>query len=348
MQGPKTDITIGVDAHLDTHVAVALDSEGRLLSTTSIPTTGDGYSQFVSWAAQLGDITQVGIEGTATFGAGLARHLAGLGVHVIDVDQPDRRLRRTRGKTDAIDAEIAARAVLNGSQRTIAKSANGDVESLRTLRIARRSALKARTQAANQIRSLLVTAPEELRSGLRSLSLDRLITSASAWRHVAPQTTTAATKLALRALARRYQALTAEITDLDRDIRVLTARVAPELLALRGVGPDTAAALLIAAGDNPERLRSESSFAHLCGVAPLPVSSGKKRRHRLNRGGNRDANRALYTIVLGRMRLDERTRAYVARRTAEGLSKRDIMRCLKRYVVRDVFRVLRGASSPLA
>src|SRR2546428_9519136 len=157
MQGPRTDITIGVDAHLDTHVAVALDSEGRLLSTTSIPTTGDGYSQFVSWAAQLGDITQVGIEGTATFGAGLARHLAGLGVQVIDVDRPDRRLRRRRGKTDAIDAEIAARAVLNGSQRTIAKSANGDVESLRTLRIARRSALKARTQAANQIRSLLVT-----------------------------------------------------------------------------------------------------------------------------------------------------------------------------------------------
>lgn len=333
-------ITLGVDTHLDLNVAAALDEQGRLLGTKSVATTAAGHRELLTWAKSLGKISRVGVEGTGTFGAGLARYLATIGVAVVDVDRPDRRARRTRGKTDTVDAEIAARAVLAGTQRTTPKAATGRVESLRMLRMTRRSALKARTQAVNQIKALVVTAPDELRHQVEGLSLARFVDVASRWRPGDVSRPAAAAKMALRSLARRCHELTVEEEALNLEIARIVALTAPGLLALQNVGPDTAAALLVAAGDNPHRLRSESSFAHLCGVAPLAVSSGKSHRHRLNRGGNRDANSALYTIAFGRLYRDERTRAYVARRTAQGLSKREIMRCLKRFIAREVYRAL--------
>jgi transposase len=211
---------------------------------------------------------------------------------------------------------------------------------IRTLRLVRRSAMKARTQAANQLRAVLVTAPQALRDRLRPLSLPQLVDAATRCRPGQITGIEAASKLALKSLATRYQQLTAEITALDTEIEQLAHQAAPQLMAIKGVGADTAGALLAAAGDNPERLHSESAFAHLCGVAPIPASSGKTNRHRLNRGGNRDANRALYVLALGRLSYDERTRAYAARRAAEGKTKREIIRCIKRYLARDVFRAL--------
>ena len=223
------------------------------------------------------------------------------------------------------------------------------VEMVRALRVVRRSAVKARTRAANQLRALLVTAPEELRAKLRELSATKLVATASRFR---PGTLiddlAAATKLAMRSVARRHRQLSEEIAELDKQLARLVAEAAPALGSLRGVGTDTAAALLIAAGDNPERLKSEAAFAQLCGVAPIQASSGRIRRHRLNRGGNRDANRALYVIALGRMSWDERTREYVAKRTAEGKSKRDVIRCLKRFIAREIYRILTAPTTTLS
>jgi len=259
---------------------------------------------------------------------------------VLEADRPNRQTRRVRGKSDPVDAEIAARALLAGTLRTVPKTADGRVESLRLLRAARQGALKARTQAVNQLHGLLVTAPEPIRQQLRGLGIDAIMTRVCRWHRGDPADPASAAKLAIRAIARRYRALTGEITALDADIAKLARQAAPALLALPGVGPDTAATLLIAAGDNPERLRSEATFANLCGVAPIPASSGKTNRHRLNRGGNRDANRALFVVALTRMGHDQRTRDDVARRTAEGCSKREILRCLKRYIAREVYQHL--------
>jgi len=248
---------------------------------------------------------------------------------VLEVARPNRQLRRHAGKSDPVDAEAAARAVQAGVALGRPKTTDGQVEMLRAVRVVRSSAVKARTQAANQLHALVITAPDPLRSELRGLGLARLVARAAKFRPgPCPQTPTAATKLALRSIAVRYQQLSAEIAELDRQLQRLVAAAALGLLALKGVGPDIAAALLLAAGDNPQRLRSEAAFARLCGVAPLPASSGKTSRHRLSRGGNRDANRALYMLTISRLRWDPRTRAYVARRTAEGKSKREIIRCL--------------------
>jgi transposase len=196
--------------------------------------------------------------------------------------------------------------------------------------------MKARTQAANQLRAVLVTAPQALRDRLRPLSLPQLVEAAARCRPGPVTGLESASKLALKSLATRYQQLTNEIKALDAEIEQLAHQAAPQLMAVKGVGADTAGALLAAAGDNPERLRSESAFAHLCGVAPIPASSGKTNRRRLNRGGNRDANRALYVLALGRLSYDERTRAYAARRTAEGKTKREIICCIKRYLAREI------------
>jgi transposase len=349
MAGPDHQgIIVGVDTHLDIHVAVAIDTSGRTLGTTSVPSDTGGYVKLLRWAQEIGSLDRFGIEGTGTYGSGLAKYLAQHGVTVIEVDRPDRSARRCKGKTDAVDAEIAARKVLSGALQTRPKGGDGPVECLRLLRVARRSALKARTQAANQLRCLVVTSPDRIRAEVRHLSVARLVAVACAWRPGRPSDPDAASKVALRFVARRYRALTAEIEELDHEIRTLVeiaALAALALLALPNVGPETAAAFLIAAGDNPQRLKSDSSFAHLCGVAPRQASSGKTHRHRLDRGGDRAANSALYTITLGLMYRDERTAAYVARRTTEGLSKREIIRCLKRFVAREVFRTLVSCSA---
>jgi transposase len=334
-------IILGVDTHADQHVVAALDQHGRLLGTRAIPSTPAGYGALLAWATAHGAIERVGLEGTGSYGAGLARWLRSRGVAVVEVNRPDRRARRQHGKSDAVDAEAAARAVQAGTATGKPKAGDGHVEAVRALRIARRSAIKARTQAANQLHALVVTAPDAVRARLRALTVAALVDTASTFRSVArPRTAEAGTKLALRSIARRYQALTTEIADLDQQLDTLVQEAAPALMTIKGVGTDIAGTLLVAAGDNPERLRSEAAFAHLCGVAPVSASSGKTHRHRLSRGGNRDANRALYLLAIGRLGWDERTRAYADRRTREGKSKAEIIRCLKRYIVREVYRAL--------
>jgi len=219
------------------------------------------------------------------------------------------------------------------------------MEMLRALRVARRSAMKARTQAANQLHSLVTTAPDGLRLNLRGLAVAHLVEACAALRPGELSSPTAATKLALRELGRRYQALTAEIDRLDTEIAKLTRKAAAALLERRGVGPGVASALLVAAGDNPDRLRSAAAFSMLCGSSPIEASSGKTTRHRLNRGGDRQANNALWVIVMSRMSCEQRTIDYVERRTKQGKSKKEIIRCLKRYLAREVYRDVLAAAT---
>jgi transposase len=266
-----------------------------------------------------------------------------VGIEVREVERPKRRNRRRNGKSDLIDAEAAVRAVLAGEAAGEPKSADGRVEMMRTLRSARRSAVKTRSQAANQLQGFVVTAPEELRQRLRELTTKKLVSVAARMRPGQDlDDVETATKFALRSVARRYQALSQEIAELDARLDRLVAEAAPELISLPAIGTDHAATLLLSVGDDPERLSSEASFASLCGVSPVEASSGKVVRHRLNRGGNR----ALHLICVVRMRVDERTRRYAARRASEGKSKKEIIRCLKRYVAREVYRVLVSSVSP--
>ena len=330
----------GVDTHKDTHTAAVVDSAGRLLGTEAFPANTKGYGYLLSWLKQFGALLRVGVEGTSSYGAGLTRFLAQAGVSVVEVNRPNRQTRRRYGKSDPVDAEAAARAAQTGQELGAPKSQDGRVEIIRMLRLQRRSAIKARSQAANQIHAVISTAPEELRAELRDLSLKAVVSRARRFRSVPPTTLPAATKYALAGLAQRWFHLAEEIKHLDAELDALVEAVAPAMLQLRGIGTGTAGALLVAAGDNPERLAHEASFAALCGVTPVDASSGRQHRHRLNRGGNREANNALWVIALVRVRCDPRTRAYVARRTAEGLSKREIIRCLKRYIAREVFKCL--------
>jgi len=337
----EVQLTVGVDTHADVHVAAALDHLGRLLATHSVPTTPEGYRDLVAWAGSLGTPERFGIEGTGSYGAGLARWLRGQGFEVVEVERPKRHDRRGRGKSDVIDAEAAARAVQAGTATAQPKAGDGPIEMLRALQATRRSALKARTQAANQLHALVVTAPDTLRTRLRQLSRTQLVETAAAFRPRLPLTTpTTATQLALKSLAIRHQQLSAEVKALEAQLELLVAQAAPDLVAVKGIATDIATTLLATAGDNPDRLRSESAFAHLCGVAPIPASSGKTNRHRLNRGGDRDANRVLHLLAVGRMGWDPATRAYVKRRTTEGLSKKEILRCLKRYLARELYPLL--------
>jgi transposase len=333
-------VTVGVDTHADQHVGAALDELGRFLGTRAVPSTAAGHSALLAWAGGLGTVERIGIEGTGSYGAGLSRWLRARGVAVVEVERPKRAAHRGRGKSDPVDAEAAARAVLAGTATAQPKAGTGAVERIRTLHATRRAAMKARTQAANQLHALVVTAPDDLRAALRRLGVARLVATAAAFRPGAPRTPAAATKIALKSTAVRYRQLTAEIDALDAHLAHLVAEAAPDLVGVKGVGTDTAATLLVTAGDNPERLRSEGSFAHRCGVAPIPASSGKTVRHRLNRGGDRQANRVLHLLAVRRLRWDPATVAYAARRTAEGRSKSEILRCLKRYLVRQLYPLL--------
>jgi transposase len=278
---PPPRVTVGVDTHKDLHVAAAHDQLGRRLATTQVPASGAGYAELLAWARALGEVEAWGVEGTGSYGAGLARFLAAHGQHVVEVNRPDRAARRRHGKSDAVDADAAARAVLAGEATGTPKAQDGVVEMLRALRAARATAIKARTQAVNALKGLLVTAPAELREQLAGLPTARLVGAAAALEPGRLATPTAAVMLALRGLAGRYQHLDAEVAGLTEQLDALTARHAPGLRGLHGVGPDCAAALLVAAGDNPRRLHSEAAFAALCGTSPVEASSGKTRRHRL-------------------------------------------------------------------
>jgi len=340
-----TTVIGGVDCHQQTHHAVALDAHGHRLGDQAFAATRHGYAQLLSWLQHFGRLDRVGVESTASYGAGLTRYLLGAGITVIEVNQPHRQLRARRGKTDAIDAEGAARKVIAGEATALPKDTTGSVEAIRQLRLVRASAIKARTAALEQLGELTTTAPAELRERLGART--SLHTWASTCARLRPDLSSLAqpleaAKVALRSLGQRILALDAEIASFDTHLARLVHAIAPRTTALLGLGTLTTAQLLITLGQNAERIADEAAFAHLCGVAPIPASSGKTNRHRLNTGGDRQANAALYLIAVCRLRYCEDTRAYAARRTAEGRSKREILRCLKRYIAREVYRTLRA------
>jgi transposase len=289
---------------------------------------------------------RAGVECTGSYGAALTRYLLAAGLEVFEVNQPDKAGRRRRGKTDAIDAEAAARAVLSDRVTAIAKTGDGPVEMVRMFRLAKASAVKSRVQAINQLKAVLVCADPIVRESLSGLSTRRLIRQCAQLPTDTPSDITGAAVYTLQLLARRVLELTTQINDLNQRITEVLAAHAPQLLNHYGVGPDTAAVLLIAAGDNPERLHSEASFAALCGVSPVEASSGKTQRRRLNRGGDRQANRALYSIVLSRLRWDTRSRNYIQRRISEGRTPREAIRCLKRYVAREIYQLIKPTPEP--
>jgi transposase len=333
----------GIDTHKDLHVAAVIDTAEAVLGTASFPTTRPGYRSLVRWMRSFGDVRRVGVEGTGSYGAGIGRHLAQAEIEVLEVVRPDRTDRRLRGKSDDLDAINAARAALNERRTTTPKSRDGLVEALRVLRLTRSTAVKSRRAALQLLRNHIVSAPEDLRDQVRQLTRMQLIRTLASWR---PDTggfrdPGCATRIALKSLARRILELDDEIALLDEMLEPLVRELAPRLLERPGIGVEIAGQLLVTAGDNPERMRSEAGFAMLCGAAPLPASSGKTQRHRLNRGGDRQANSALHMAVISRLRMHEPTKAYVARRTAEGHSKLEIIRCLKRYLAREVFFLLK-------
>jgi transposase len=334
-------VTGGVDTHLDFHVAAALDPIGGLLGSERFEAISDGYTALLAWLEGFGQVTKVGMEGTGSYGAGLARFLRRRGIEVIEVDRPNRASRRRMGKSDPLDAIEAARAALSGRAQGQCKTRDGTVEAIRVLVVAKRSARQSRIKALAQMRHLVVSAPDQLRCRLRGLPVGNLITEGAKLRPGwSADPVMAATKASVSSLAHRVQSLEGEITELDALLDPLLAATAPDLLALFGVGPDSAAALLMAAGDNPDRLRSEAAWAHLCGVSPLQASSGKVTRHRLDRGGDRQANAALWRIVMTRIAHDPKTTAYFEHRVKEGRSKPEVIRILKRYVAREVYRHL--------
>jgi transposase len=335
----------GIDTHKDMHVAALLDGAGMVLGTTEFPTTCAGYRQLLGWMHTAGPIARVGVEGTGSYGAGICRQLTAAGVEVVEVNRPDRSQRRRRGKSDVLDAVAAAEAARSGTRIAIPKSRDGQVEALRVLRLTRASAVKARTKAFQQLDQLLVTAPEGLRDQLRGLTKMELIRSGAAWRpkrHDAADPVVA-TRIGLQKLARRYLHLDEEISDFDVLLEGMVTELAPQLVAAFGVGTETAGQILVTVGDNPDRVHSEAAFAMLCGVAPLPASSGKTQRHRLNRGGDRQANRALHVIATTRKRWDARTQGYLKKKTAEAHTEREATRSLKRHIAREVYQLLKPA-----
>jgi transposase len=330
-------ITGGVDTHADAHVAAALDPVGGLLGVREFPASAAGYAGLVGWLRGFGTVCLIGIEGTGSYGAGLARHAAAAGIRVVEVDRPDRQDRRRQGKSDSLDAVSAARAAQSGRASGASRGRDGEVEAIRALTVAKRTARAQRTQTISQARALIITGPDDIRARFTGHRPAGLVAGLAALRPRPGDMVRYHTLLSLRELGRRAQFLDGQLTRLDELITPLVTTRAPDLLRLHGVGPDTAAALLIAAGDQPGRLRSEAAWAHLCAVAPIPASSGKVARHRLNRGGDRQANHALWRIAMTRMASHPPTRAYVARRSSEGLSKPEIIRCLKRYIARETY-----------
>ncbi|MDT5345693.1 MAG: transposase [Mycobacterium sp.] len=334
-------VVIGVDTHKYVHVAVALDDFGGVLGTAKFSASAAGYDELIDWAARYGHLLTFAIEGTGSYGAGLTAAVRRRDIGVVEVMRTDRRDRRLRGKSDFLDAENAARAVFAGHASAVPKTADGVVEMIRTIKVAKDVAVKARTSAMISLKAILVNAPTELREQLQPLSKMALIHRCRGLRPGTITTVEAATKHTLRSIARRWEQLNDEIAAHEKLLAELTTALAPQLGAAFGIGADTAAEMLIVAGDNPQRVRSEPAWARLCGVAPIPASSGMTTRHRLNRGGHRQANAALYRTVIVRMQHHNPTKAYVARRIAEGKTKPEIIRCLKRLLAREIWTLMR-------
>lgn len=337
---PPRKVIVGVDTHKHIHVAVAIDQHGARLGDLSVSADSGGYAQLEVWAQALGRVDRFGIEGTGSYGAGLTSYMRRCGHRIVEVNRGDRRSRRRNGKSDTLDAEAAARSVLAGTATATPKSADGLAEMIRQVKIARDTARKGRTSAIITLKQIVVNSPAEMRESLNELPDKALIDRCAGYRVKAVDSTTASAKHTLRALARRWLELDAEITSHDAVLDDLTAQASPTLRDRYGIGPDCAAEILIVFGDNPDRIRSEAAFAKLCGTCPIPASSGMTNKHRLCRGGHRQANAALYRTVIVRMRFHQPTIDYVARRTAEGLTKKDIIRCLKRFLAREVYQAV--------
>jgi transposase len=335
-----TKVIVGVDTHKDVHVAVGVNLLGARLGTLSVPANRAGYGELISWARTLGVLEAFGIEGTGSYGVGLASFVRRQDVRVVEVSHCDRRKRRNSGKSDTIDAEMAARSVLSGIATAVPKTADGASEMVRQIKIARDTAVKARSAAIIALKTLIVNAPGELREQLQRLTDSKLIDRCASFRPGEIVDPVASVKHSLRALAARWLALSAEISAHDDALDTITNTAAPTLREKFGVGANSAAEMMIVAGDNPERIRSEAAFAKLCGACPVPASSGVTNRHRLFRGGHRQANAALYRTAIVRMRWHQPTIDYTARRTAEGLSRKDIIRCLKRFLARELYHAL--------
>ncbi len=344
---PAGEVVLGVDTHRDVHVAAVLSVSGAVLATAEFPATAAGYRDLLKRARKWGIVRRAGVEGTGSYGASLSRYLLAQGIDVFDVNRMDRADRRRRGKSDPLDAQNAARAVLSGRARARAKTGDGPVQIARMYKLAKVSAVKARTQAVNQLKAVLVTADPVLREELAGLGNAELFrtcaqfTGVSSCEDAGEESVVQATRITLGLLAHRIGRLSEEIRDVEARLTRLVERYAPQLLDVVGIGPDTAVALLITVGDNPERLDSEASFAALCGVSPVERSSGRRNYRRLNRGGDRQANAALHRIVFTRLRVDPRTQDYYERRIKEGKTRREIVRCLKRYAAREVFHLVK-------
>jgi len=332
----------GVDTHADVHVAAAVSPTGKVLGTGSFPADRDGFAQLLGWLRGFGQVARVGVEGTGSYGAGLARSLAAQQVTVAEVNRPDRARRRRHGKSGPVDAVAAAMAALNGDETAVPKAGTGAAESIRLLKVARAGAVKARTQAGNQLRDLTVTAPAALREQLAPLTTRARVTAAAAFTPGGDLADPAhGARAAMAAVARRWQDLDTEITGIDTALAGLVARAAPAaFLAAPGIGTQSAATLIATCGDNPARISTEAGFAALAGVSPVDCSSGKQQHHRLNRGGDRQANSAIWRIVMTRLRTDPRTQAYYDKRTADGKTRKEIIRALKRYVAREIYKTL--------
>ena len=335
-------VVAGADTHSETHHVAVLDAQtGALLADQQFPATSAGYRAIIAFITSLGSLIRFGVEGTNSYGAGLSRHLQDAGIEVREVIRPNRAQRRLRGKSDPLDAITAAQVALTGDDLPIPKTSDGPVESIRVLSLVRDSAVKARANVLRQIRMILVSAPHSQREKLVKLTDQTLLETLRRSRPGDPLTgVSAATAVALGHLARRHENLTAEIKDSTDQLRRLVEDTAPALLAAKGVGVVTAAQVLITAGDNPHRIKSKAAFAAITGTSPIPASSGKTTRHRLNRGGDRRANSAIHTIALVRMSSDPRTKAYIAKKKSEGKSTLEAIRCLKRHIANELFRTL--------
>jgi hypothetical protein len=343
-------VVIGVDTHKLTHHAAVLDAAtGKMLADEEFAATSTGYRRLLSWAKSFGELIKAGVEGTGSYGAGLQRHLQAHQVVVIEVSRPNRQDRRLRGKSDPIDAINAARAVLSEMATATPKSRDGYVESVREIRATRRSAVKARKAALHQIHGLLWCAPDDLRAKLSDYDRAALVTRCARLRipadHSLDDPTMTARRM-LRRLAKRIHNLDEEIAEANRELETILKDHAPNLLSVNGVGTEAAGQLLTTAGQNIDRLHSEAALARLCGVAPIPASSGSTTRHRLHRGGDRDANCSIHLIVVSRLRWHQPTKDYLDRRTREGKTKKEIIRCLKRAVVRELYRALKADLNP--
>lgn len=339
----KAIIVAGVDTHKDTHHVAVTDLSGRLIADQSFPVNSSGYRDLLDWVAAHGIVDQIAVELTGSYGAGLTRFLTGAGITVVEVTTTDKATRARRGKDDRTDAIAAAGKLLTGMATAVPKDTTGLVEAIRVIRVARESAVRDRTRALNQIKDLRITLPAHLRESLDGMNLTQIAKHATGYRPDRNQLTdpTQAGKLALKRLGQRVLDLTTEIRDADHDLQTLVSQTAPNLLNHHGIGVHTAAQFIVTIGANIDRIRSDAAFARICGAAPIPMSSGKTHRHRLHRGGDRQANRALHMIVVGRFKNHQPTIDYRDRKLAQGHSKRDIIRSLKRYVAREIYNTLK-------